>query len=253
MNLILKSLSGKKMPIEVDFNFTVEQLKMMLEPRLGISASHLRLIISGRIVENSHSLNDYGVQENTQVLYMQVQPRTVVPQDDLLVVGEKYEALLQHLVDLGYERALATAALREADSEAQARDMLEKGTELECDEEENVSETANPLSFLLGDEAFLQVRRELHKTPGLITTLLDYLQQHNPALFLLVAQYSDAFQELLDAPEEESSLSDRDRAVLDKLTALGFSEEDALAAYLRSGRDEIRATRLLLESNFHSI
>lgn len=253
MNLILKSLSGEKMPIEVDFNFTVEQLKMMLEPRLSIPASQLRLVISGRIVENSHSLNDYGVQDNTQVLYMQVHPKTVVPQDDLLLVGEKYEALLQRLVDSGYERPLAIAALREADSEAQAREILEKGMQLECDEEENVSESANPLSFLLNDEAFLQVRRELHKTPGLITTLLDHLQLHNPALFLLVAQYSDALQELLDAPEEESSLSDDDLAVLNKLTALGFSEEEALTAYLRSGRDEVRATRLLLESNFHSI
>lgn len=253
MKLILKSLSGAKTLIEADSCFTVQQLKEVLAPHLGLSAGQLRLLLAGKVLEDNHSLESYKVQDNTQLVYLQARPRPVTPQDEELVVGEEYEARLQRLVDWGYDRALAVAALREASNdEARAREMLEGGTALDCDDEERMLESQNPLSFLLGNEAFLTVRRKLQTTPGLLTALLDQLQLYNPALFCLVAQYSDAFQELLDAPEEEFQLSDQDRAVLDKLTALGFSEEEALAAYLQCERDEARATQLLLENYYQS-
>lgn len=253
MKLILKSLSGTKTHIEADPGSTVQQLKVVLAPHLGLPAPQLRLLLAGRVLADTHSLEECGVQDKTQIVYMQARQRAVIPQDEELAVGEEYEARLQRLVDSGYERPLAAAALREAGNEEErAREMLEEGAELDCDDEEKMYESQNPLSFLLGNEAFLQVRKQLQTTPGLLTALLDQLQLYNPALFCLVSQYSDAFQELLDAPEEEFQLSDQDRAVVDKLTALGFSEEEALTAYLQCERDEARATQLLLENYYQS-
>jgi len=116
--------------------------------------------------------------------------------------GDEYEARVQSVVDRGYGRALATAALRVAGGDAaEAVSRLERGEAIQADEEEPETEgEGNPLAFLLGNEDFLATRSQLRAQPSLIPTFLAQLQAANPDLYALVIALPEAFQQLLDSP-----------------------------------------------------
>lgn len=116
--------------------------------------------------------------------------------------GEAYEALVQTVVDRGFSRALATAALRLAKGDvAEAVSKLERGEAIQADEEEPETEgEGNPLAFLLDNEDFLAARSQLQAQPSLVPTFLLQLQAANPDLYALIIALPEAFQQLLDSP-----------------------------------------------------
>ncbi len=116
--------------------------------------------------------------------------------------GEAYEALVQSVVDRGYRRALATAALRLANRDPEtAVEMLERGDNIEADEEEPETEgEGNPLAFLMDNEDFIAARSQLKANPSLIPDFLTQLQAENPDLYAIISTLPEAFQQLLESP-----------------------------------------------------
>ena len=65
MNIVVRTADGKGERIPTSTESTVSSLTMMLERRTGTPWSQQRLIHSGRLMEDSRKVSDYGVEEGT--------------------------------------------------------------------------------------------------------------------------------------------------------------------------------------------
>ena len=61
MQLLIKTLAGKTITVDVNDNDTVDQLKQKLFDKEGIPVDQQRLIFGGKQLESDKTLTDYGV------------------------------------------------------------------------------------------------------------------------------------------------------------------------------------------------
>lgn len=61
MQLLVKTLTGKTITVDVNEDDTVETLKQRINEKEGIPVDQQRLIFGGKQIESERTLSDYGV------------------------------------------------------------------------------------------------------------------------------------------------------------------------------------------------
>ena len=71
MKLIVKTLNGKQLPIEVENEWTVRQIKEQIEKDHDLKADTLKLIAYGKVLDSDDKLaSDYSLKEGDFVVAM---------------------------------------------------------------------------------------------------------------------------------------------------------------------------------------
>ena len=74
MQIFVKTLTGKKQPMNVELSNTVLQLKQALQEKEGISIEQIRLIYGGKQLNDDSSLSEYNLKAGA-VIHMVLQLR----------------------------------------------------------------------------------------------------------------------------------------------------------------------------------
>jgi len=158
-----------------------------------------------------------------------------------MVVGEEYNAMVQNIVDMGYDKSQVIAALKASfNNPERAIEYLLNGipTSLEQNESSTpvafspstgesesipstteqailppTSETQpeNPLSFLRNQEMFQQMRMLIQRNPDMLNRVLQQIGQSNPELLQTISQNQESFIRMINEVEGgEQSRSESD-------------------------------------------
>jgi len=144
-----------------------------------------------------------------------------------LVVGAEYNAMVQNIMDMGYEKAQVEAALRASfNNPDRAVEYLLTGippsaaglgggapapaagapqvSSPATGEEAAIPAAAageNPLAFLRDHEMFQQIRSVIQQNPNMLSTMLQQIGQSNPQLLQIISQNQEAFIRMINESE----------------------------------------------------
>mmetsp|Transcript_12081 Transcript_12081/g.28371 ORF Transcript_12081/g.28371 Transcript_12081/m.28371 type:complete len:179 (+) Transcript_12081:585-1121(+) len=119
--------------------------------------------------------------------------------------------------------------------------------------------TGSPLDFMRQSPEFQQMRQMVQSNPQLLQPLLQQYQRTHPEIVELITQHQEEFMRMLaedvgggmpggmEGGPQVVQVSPEDRAALERLMGLGFSQPVALQAYLACDRNEEIAANYLLE------
>ena len=71
MKVVVKTLAGKQLPIEIETTWTVRQIKEQIEKEHSMAADTLKLIAYGKILDSDDKLaSDFSLKENDFIVAM---------------------------------------------------------------------------------------------------------------------------------------------------------------------------------------
>lgn len=197
--------------------------------------------------------------------------------ESALLMGDEYNAILQNIIDMGYDRDQVEAALRASfNNPDRAVEYLITGIPSENDTSPpvEVAESGGeggeePLAFLRTQPQFQQMRSMVQQNPELLDAVLQQIRQTNPALLQLISQNQEAFVRMLNEPQAGGGgsgggagagaavpaaaggatpvrVTPQDKEAIERLKALGFPEHLVIQAYFACDKNENLAANFLL-------
>ena len=249
----MRSQSGCMWQFTVELtseNPTVLDLKKEIEKINGSEVSQLKLLFNGIILDNSKTLEEYKIKDQSTIIMMnsKVKPKNVQTQSNTESSQpkaeeekpeekkpeekkpeepkkeqkqqnppeEKYTQQINSLVDMGFERSKAEAAIKAAKGQIDFAveylyngipeglndnmDDLDMGFEQEGDEEgDDNEEDTDPI------KAVASIAKVVcRNNPNALPELLQTIQQTNPELYGQLNEREDELKSLLEQPINES-------------------------------------------------
>ncbi|KAF8744941.1 hypothetical protein AX14_012766 [Amanita brunnescens Koide BX004] len=122
------------------------------------------------------------------------------------------------------------------------------------------SNTPPDLSVLQDNSQIQRLRELVHQDPALLQPLIQQIASSNPALARLFVQDPGALLQLLGVTEQDDgesaspgtvvSVTEEERAAIERLEALGFPRHIVVEAYFACDKNEELAANYLFESGF---
>ncbi|KAK1780903.1 XPC-binding domain-containing protein [Copromyces sp. CBS 386.78] len=107
------------------------------------------------------------------------------------------------------------------------------------------------LDFLRNNAQFQQMRQLVQEQPQMLEPILQQLGAGNPQLAQMIAQNSDQFLNLLGEGGEGGSVgiavTEEERDAIERLTRLGFPQDQVIQAYFACDKDEELAANFLFD------
>ena len=263
MKIVIKTLKQVTYNVEISSEkSTILDLKKEIEKFHGFDSSTLKLLFNGVVLDDSKTLEDYKIQEESTVIMMnsKIKPKNMnqssnttssqlkteekkevkkeekkeenKKQTEKIMQKsneEKYTQQLNSLVDMGFEKSQAEAAIKAARGQIDLaieylyngipekinnnfQQMQEQGQqEGEVGEENNEDD---PLKNVASIAKIIGQRN-----PSALTQLLQSIQQNDPDLMNLIKEREEEFKTLLEQP-----ITDRDYRAIQR-----FQQEMGLA------------------------
>ena len=317
MKLTIKNLKQVTFDVEVPSEeSTVLDLKNEIAKSQNLDVEQMKLLYLGVILDNSKKLSEYKIQEGATLILMlskvkvknnpQQQPDQKVdpqpkeekkeekqeekkpeqkPQES---AENKYATQIASLIDMGFEKSQAEAAIKAAHGQINlAVDYLYGGIPEGANDIEPQVEQGEPEGEEGGDDDPVKKTASIAKIlcqndPTKLTNLLQNLQQNDPDLFALINEREDEFKALLEQPVNQNdirnlrnfqremgmggeaggqehghgqgtirvNLTPEDRVIINRLKELGnFNEADVIQAYLACDKNEEMTANYLFEQN----
>lgn len=117
-------------------------------------------------------------------------------------------------------------------------------------------ENPQSLDFLRNDPQFLQLRNLIQTQPQMLEPILQQLATSNPQLATLITSNPEQFLELLAGGEDgalppgtqQIQVTPEEHAAIERLQALGFSQEMVVQAYFACDKNEELAANYLFDN-----
>ena len=268
MKIVIKTLKQVTYNVEISSEkSTILDLKKEIEKLHGFDSSTLKLLFNGVVLDDSKTLEDYKIQEESIVIMMNSkikpknmnqtsnisssQPKTEekkeVKKEEKIEEKkegikkpaekiekknneEKYTQQLNSLVDMGFEKSQAEAAIKAARGQIDlAIEYLYNGipeginnNNLDQEQEQGqqggeVGEDNNEDDPLKNVASIAKIIGQ--RNPSALTRLLQSIQQNDPDLMNLIKEREEEFKTLLEQP-----ITDRDYRAIQR-----FQQEMGLA------------------------
>ncbi|CAG9314517.1 unnamed protein product [Blepharisma stoltei] len=260
MQIILKDLSSSQSTLEVEPTLTVHDLKQLVSAQKGLEVHLLKLLFKGRILDDSKILEEYQITSGSAIVIVASKPKpkepTVVHQDLPPVQPQNIPELqnpqpseenISILVGMNFSREDSIRALSATNQDInRAIDFLLSGAIPELQD----PPTAGTFDFLMQSPEFLNIVEIIRANPRELEPFLNQLETQNNELFELISRNQREFLELIRGAESgtEIELTKAEEDEIRELMALGFSAQDAIEAYLSSGKNKELAANLLFQN-----
>merc|ERR1711862_999340 len=123
MQLTIKTLKQEQLSVEVDPSCKISEVKQKINEKYSRDPEAQRLIFAGKILEDSQTVESYNITEKEFLVLMvrkiaakKPEPKPAEPASSDsnvdMVTGDEYEAMIERIAEMGFERSQIMAALQ---------------------------------------------------------------------------------------------------------------------------------------------
>jgi UV excision repair protein RAD23 len=235
MKLIIKNLKQVPHNVEVkDDKITIKELKLEIEKVHGFDATHLKLLFNGVVLDDSKTLESYGIKDEFVIIMMntKAKPKNVSVEEteqqkqktttsNETKVNEppketsqkpqeqNYTAQINNLVDMGFVKSEAEAAIKAARGDTNlAIEFLYNGIPANLPPE--IPQGQANIEGLSSSDSLKKVASAIKiicsQNPNALQTILMNIEQTDPQLMNNIKEHEEEFKNLLQSPITQEDL-----------------------------------------------
>lgn len=264
MKIRIKNLQQQTHEIEIDSGRTILDLKNEVFRQLGApyDVQNQTLIYAGVILQNEQTIKNYNIDEKKFLVCLvrtnPAEPDVNPPPPAEQQVLTRAPHYVQTIMELGFSETQAREALSASmNNPDRAVDFLISGTiPVEPTPNDGNNNVTEAFEHIRRQPQFTQIRNLIRQRPELLDEVLRRIGASNPQIMTIINENREAFMEMMNRDDEETvdrntltiEVTQEDKEAIDRLKALGFSEDLVIQAYFACEKNENMAANLLLSS-----